>query len=373
MPPNTLRVHTEYVLVKSVGPNALWAVAAETMDAGGWRIFPSPPVPCLNCGGSILDKPDCAAAFKLVEEEKCPAIPETSSIDGLGVNHWMSCIVENASVSSVNGQIIHHDCGKGYRYKFDMQINSETGTGPVCEHAAVVKVYRAWQNGTVQNQGRGKCGAPRAIDDRGERRLRRCVRADRRATVEQLTTKMNQGATKSVSQTTIQRTLLRLGLRSRRLVRASMLTTVHRRRRLEFARQYSIWTSTEWRQVAFSDESRFMLHRTDGRWRIRRETSERNHPATIAGTVQAKGGSIMVWGMFPWHSLGSVIIVEGTIDQYKYASVLADHVHLYIRIVFPQDDGILMRGAIQLPVYVRVSKSTRMSFPSSPGQQTHLT
>ncbi|GFU67591.1 uncharacterized protein TNCV_1643401 [Trichonephila clavipes] len=25
MPPNTLRVHTEYVLVKSVGPNVLWA------------------------------------------------------------------------------------------------------------------------------------------------------------------------------------------------------------------------------------------------------------------------------------------------------------------------------------------------------------
>ncbi|GFV70961.1 transposable element Tcb1 transposase [Trichonephila clavipes] len=89
---------------------------------------------------------------------------------------------------------------------------SETAEFVNCSHAAVVKVYRAWQNGTVQSQGRGKCGAPRAIDDRGERRLRRCVRADRRATVEQLTTKMNQGATKSVSQTTIQRTLLRLGL-----------------------------------------------------------------------------------------------------------------------------------------------------------------
>ncbi|GFX00420.1 transposable element Tcb1 transposase [Trichonephila clavipes] len=127
---------------------------------------------------------------------------------------------------------------------------SETAEFVNCSHAAVVKVYRAWQNGTVQNQRRSKCGAPRAIDDRGERRLRRCVRADRRATVEQLTTKMSQGATKSVSQTTIQRTLLRLGLRSRRLVRASMLTTVHRRRRLEFARQYSSWTSTQWRQVS---------------------------------------------------------------------------------------------------------------------------
>ncbi|GFT81330.1 transposable element Tcb1 transposase [Trichonephila clavipes] len=172
---------------------------------------------------------------------------------------------------------------------------SETAEFVNCSRAAVVKVYRAWQNGTVQNQRRGKCDAPRAIDDRGERRLRRCVRADRRATVQQLTTKMNQGATKSVSQTTIQRTLLRLGLRSRRLVRAPMLTAVHRRRRLEFARQYSSWTSTEWRQVAFSDESRFMLHRKDGRWR---ETSERNHTATIAGTVQAEGGSIMDDGIF---------------------------------------------------------------------------
>ncbi|KAH7984907.1 hypothetical protein HPB52_024453 [Rhipicephalus sanguineus] len=101
---------------------------------------------------------------------------------------------------------------------------------------------------------------PRATDDRGQRRLRRCVRANRRATVEQLTAQMNQGATNCVSETTVQRTLLSLGLRIRRL----------------------------WQQVAFSDESRFMLHRTDGRWRIRRETSESKHPATIAGSVQAR-------------------------------------------------------------------------------------
>ncbi|GFV10763.1 hypothetical protein TNCV_1756011 [Trichonephila clavipes] len=35
MPPNTLRVHSEYVLVKSVGPKVLWAVAAETTSARG--------------------------------------------------------------------------------------------------------------------------------------------------------------------------------------------------------------------------------------------------------------------------------------------------------------------------------------------------
>ncbi|GBN57732.1 hypothetical protein AVEN_130996-1, partial [Araneus ventricosus] len=75
---------------------------------------------------------------------------------------------------------------------------SETVNFVNCSRAAVVKVYRAWQYGTIQNQRRGTCGAPRAIDDRGERRLRRFVRANRRATVEQLTAQMNQGATKSI-------------------------------------------------------------------------------------------------------------------------------------------------------------------------------
>ncbi|GFU76908.1 uncharacterized protein TNCV_4520641 [Trichonephila clavipes] len=45
MPPNTLRVHTEYVLVKSVGPKILWA-ESRVQGTGS-----SPPVPCLNCGG----------------------------------------------------------------------------------------------------------------------------------------------------------------------------------------------------------------------------------------------------------------------------------------------------------------------------------
>ncbi|GFU50061.1 hypothetical protein TNCV_4934071 [Trichonephila clavipes] len=51
MLPNILRVHSEYGLVKSVGPKVLWAVAAETTDLGGWGMFPSPPVPFQNCGG----------------------------------------------------------------------------------------------------------------------------------------------------------------------------------------------------------------------------------------------------------------------------------------------------------------------------------
>ncbi|GBO15056.1 hypothetical protein AVEN_233657-1 [Araneus ventricosus] len=95
----------------------------------------------------------------------------------------------------------------------------------------IAKTQNCLASYTIQNQRRGTCGAPRAIDDGDERRLWRCVRANRRATVEQLTAQMNQGATKSVSSTKVQRTLLRMGLRSRHLVNAPTLTAVHRRRR----------------------------------------------------------------------------------------------------------------------------------------------
>ncbi|GFW85701.1 HTH_Tnp_Tc3_2 domain-containing protein [Trichonephila clavipes] len=54
---------------------------------------------------------------------------------------------------------------------------------------------------------------------------------------------MNQGATNSGFQTTVQRSLLHLVLRSRRLVHAPMLTAVHQQRRLEFSHRYRNWAS----------------------------------------------------------------------------------------------------------------------------------
>ncbi|GFY21158.1 uncharacterized protein TNCV_3992021 [Trichonephila clavipes] len=48
MLPNIFQVHTEYVLVKSVGPKVLWA---ESRVQGTGEFFPSHSVPYLNCGG----------------------------------------------------------------------------------------------------------------------------------------------------------------------------------------------------------------------------------------------------------------------------------------------------------------------------------
>ncbi|GFW11445.1 transposable element Tcb1 transposase [Trichonephila clavipes] len=70
--------------------------------------------------------------------------------------------------------------------------------------------------------------------------------------------------------------------------------------------------------------------------------------------------------MFSWNSAGS-LIVEGTNNQYKYAFVLADHVHP-LCIVFPQDDGIYLQDDTNCHTAGSVcgSKSTRMNLPFSP-------
>ncbi|GFY14416.1 hypothetical protein TNCV_1314701 [Trichonephila clavipes] len=49
MPPNTLRMHTEYVLVNSVDPKVSWAVAEKPRVEENISL-PS-LVPCLNSGG----------------------------------------------------------------------------------------------------------------------------------------------------------------------------------------------------------------------------------------------------------------------------------------------------------------------------------
>ncbi|GBL76534.1 hypothetical protein AVEN_86457-1 [Araneus ventricosus] len=71
---------------------------------------------------------------------------------------------------------------------------SETAAFVKCSRSAQVNVYNNWKNHEGVQSRRANCGAPRAINDRGERRLRRLVKSDRRSTVDAWTAQMNQKA-----------------------------------------------------------------------------------------------------------------------------------------------------------------------------------
>ncbi len=135
-----------------------------------------------------------------------------------------------------------------------------------------------------------------------QRRMGRLVRDDRKATVTQITTRYNQGIQNTISERTTCRTLKQMVYSSRRPHRVPLLSAKNRKRRLQFAQAHQNWTIEDWKNVAWSDESRFLLQHSDGRVRIWRKEHESMDPSCLVSTVQAAGGGVMVWGIFSWHT-----------------------------------------------------------------------
>ncbi len=103
------------------------------------------------------------------------------------------------------------------------------------------------------------------VDVRGQRRM---GRHDRKATVTQITTRYNQGMQNTISECTTCRTLKQMVYSSRRPHRVPLLSTKNRKRRLLFTKAHQNWTIEDWKNIAWSDESGFLLRYSDGMVRI---------------------------------------------------------------------------------------------------------
>jgi hypothetical protein len=76
----------------------------------------------------------------------------------------------------------------------------------------------------------------------------------------------------------------------------------------------------DWRNIVFSDESRFCLDMSDGRIRVHRLITERYLDECILEKDRYGGRSIMVWGAMSWDGLSRLIVVQGTMNANMYIS-----------------------------------------------------
>ena len=107
-----------------------------------------------------------------------------------------------------------------------------------CSPTAVVSIYqKLFKEGAVVKLQQGH-GLPRLIDAQGERRLARLVESNWPATVAQITEEVNTGSDRKVSEYTVHRSLLHMGLHNPRLVSVPMLTPFYR-----LKCQHSMWAS----------------------------------------------------------------------------------------------------------------------------------
>ncbi len=191
-----------------------------------------------------------------------------------------------------------------------------------------------------------------------QRRMVRLVRDDIKATVTQITIRYNQGMQNTIiSERTTHRTLKQMGYSSRRPHRVPLLSAKNRKRRLQFAQTHQNWTIEDWKNVAWSDESRFLLQHSDGRVRIWRKVHESMDPSCLVSMVQA-GGGVMVRGIFSWHTLGPLVPIEHRLNATAYLSIVADHVHPFMTTVY----HLLMATSSRIMLHVTKLKSSQTGF-----------
>ncbi len=146
------------------------------------------------------------------------------------------------------------------------------------------------------------------------------VRDDRKATVTQITTRYNWGMQNTISEHTTRRTLKQMGYSSRRPHRVLLLSAKNRKRRLQFTQAHQNWTIEDWKNVAWSIESRFLLRRV----RIWHKEHESMDPSCLVSTVQAGGGGV-VWGIYFWHTLGPLVPIEHHLNTQTSPSGTNNH------------------------------------------------
>ncbi|KAK3533885.1 hypothetical protein QTP70_033007 [Hemibagrus guttatus] len=243
---------------------------------------------------------------------------------------------------------------------------SKTAALVRCSRSAVVSIYQKCpKEGTVVNRRQGH-GRPRLIDAHGERRLARVVRSNRRATVAQtaegagsdrkrseytvhgwpvwsratvaqIAEEVNAGSDRKVSEYTVHHNLLRMGLHSRRPVRVPKLTPVHCK-------------STNNGHVSIRTGPRRngrrrpgLMNHVAGRVCVHLLPGKHMAPACTMGRRRAGGGSLMLWAMFCWETLGPAIHGDVTLTRSTYLSIVTDHVHPFMETVFPDGCGLFQQ------------------------------
>ncbi len=102
------------------------------------------------------------------------------------------------------------------------------------------------------------------------------------------------------------------------------MNMVQKRRHVLLAKTHLKWTVSKWKTVLRSDESKFdILVGNHGR-RVLRAKEEGDLPACHQRSVQ-KPASLMVWRCISAYSMGSLHVLEGTMNAERYIKVLEQH------------------------------------------------
>ena len=154
---------------------------------------------------------------------------------------------------------------------------------------------------TGSSNDRPRCGIPRIASHGQDSYIR--VFYLRIRTVSTSTTAVGIPGLRRISSQAVRNRLRKHDIRPRRTYFRAVWTRLYRRERICWCNRLRGWTFRNWRRVWFSDESRFPLHKRDGRIRVYRRRNERFSSACVQEVDSYGGCSVMMWAAMSYDSI----------------------------------------------------------------------
>lgn len=196
------------------------------------------------------------------------------------------------------------------------------------EIASRVKISRSTIHDIVKRngfeKGNSKCGPKSKISETDKRTIVRNIVSGKCQTACEAVKSLEHDFNVHVSPQTIRNVLKSKGFQAKHKTKKPLISMKNQKKRLDFAKKYKHWSTNDWHNVIWSDESKINRFGSDGIhwcWKLPCEKlSERN----IQPTMKHGGGSVMVWGCMTAHGVGFLCRIHGRMDAELYCNILED-------------------------------------------------
>ncbi|MEZ0498438.1 transposase, partial [Sphingomonas sp. IW22] len=178
----------------------------------------------------------------------------------------------------------------------------------------IIKRYNETGN-FINTNRKGKCGRKRLSNKYDDRLILRASMKNPRLTAVDIKKEVSS----HLSVHTIRRRLNDGGRFAVKPIVKPMLTSINKKKRLQWAKQHRQWTAQQWRKVIFSDESSFEIQLAHPRF-----VRCGSEPLSALHMVQRvkQPMKVMIWGCMSYHGFGRIHVVDGSMNTHKYIDVL---------------------------------------------------
>lgn len=220
----------------------------------------------------------------------------------------------------------------------------EIATKASVDRRTVQRVCKRVQK-TSSFKDQPRSGRPPLLDDRQKRLIARSVNREETKTAETIRKEVATFHNINVSRDTIARALKSFGYVARVKIKKPALSEKQRKARLAWAREYVSWTVDDWKNVVWSDESKFTLVNSEGKEYVWVREKGQNLDL-VTETKKFGGGKVMVWGCMTWEGVGYARKIDSIMDAKLYSTILKkemiDSINHYkldrSKVIFQQDN-----------------------------------